>query len=74
MAVLKEGRGHWIGETSGVVELWAACYEDLQNVLAIILHPAYQSVLEVRVPHVRRGLGKKKERKKVTCTDQCCKS
>ena len=38
------------------MELWTPCHEDLEDVLPIVLHPADQSVLEVRAPHVGVGL------------------
>lgn len=58
MPVLEGWRGNGIGEPSRMVELRTACHQDLEDVFPIVLHPANQSMLEVRVPHVRVALWK----------------
>jgi hypothetical protein len=48
-----------------MVELRTPSHQDLEDVFTIVLHPANQSMLEVRVPHVWVGLeGGRKERRK----------
>ncbi len=64
--VLGGGRGHGVGEASGVGQLRAAGDEDLEDMFAIVLDPANKAMLEIRARQIMRILNVNKDANKQT--------